>query len=75
MADTDNVIFAAHLFQREKPPAEDSKWWEWGKEFVTGDDMNNLLQIVDEMQEVTTEEQLKGLVTELKSEVEKIPDF
>lgn len=73
MAD-DNVIFAAHLFQREKPPAEDSKWWAWGKEFVEGDGINNLIQIVDEMQSVDNEEKLRVLVSELKSEVENYPD-
>jgi hypothetical protein len=60
------------LFQREKPPAEDSKFWEWGQEFVA-DGVNNLAAIVDEITTAESEEQLRRCLEELKAEVDRYP--
>lgn len=69
----DNVIQAAHLFQREPAPEEAmSAWWKWGSEWVT-DGVLNLEAIVDDVKNATTEDELRRALTELRDEVETYP--
>lgn len=60
------------LFQRARPPAEDSEFWEWGKRFVA-DGILNLVSIVEDMESCETEEAFRRCVQELKEEVETWP--
>ena len=60
------------LFKRDKPPAEDSTFWEWGKTFVEHGILN-LEAIVEDVAGSQTEEQLKARLAELRAEVETYP--
>jgi hypothetical protein len=64
------------LFKDATPPPTSevsSKFWQWGQGFVEAGVLN-LAQLVDEIQEAETEEQLLDLVRQLKSEVATYPD-
>lgn len=72
---TDNVIEAAHLFQREPPPEQDSAFWEWGKEYVNGGGFLNLSVLVDDMTAADDEESFGSAVKALQAEVRSWPDL
>lgn len=62
------------LFTREPVNREDAMWVQWGREFVE-DGVNRLVSIITEIENCTTEDELRACLRELKEEVANIPDL
>lgn len=63
------------LFKNAQPPRYSpvtSEFWQWGKDFIE-DGVNNLAQIVEEIENADSEEQLFTLIRQLKAEVATYP--
>lgn len=67
------VIEAAHLFKREPTPVEArSKFWDWGSEWVD-EGINNLDAIYTDVQNATSEDELRRALTEMRDELATYP--
>jgi len=67
------VINAAHLFRREPSPTEErSRFWTWGRAWVD-DGINNLEAIFADVQDASSEEELRRALSELRDEVQTYP--